>query len=88
MSWSISLVGRDKEKLKEAVRAEQCKDEANNPHSGVPKRVCDFLCSEIDRVRIYQSESKVYGVKIEASGSFHEQGVNETLRIDPLRLIE
>lgn len=88
MSWSINLIGRDKAKLKEAVRAEQCKDEEKNPHSGVPVRVADFICSEIDRVRIYQWEDKVYGLKIEGSGSFHEQGLNETLRIDPVRIIE
>lgn len=88
MSWSISIIGRDKEKLKAAVRAEQCKDEAGNPHSGVPARVADHVCAEIDRVRIYQWEDRVFGLRIEGSGSFHEQGSNESVRVDPIRIVE
>lgn len=88
MSWSIYLVGRDKEKLKAAVRKEQCQDEQNNPHSGVPKRVADHICNEIDRIRIYQTQERVFALKIEGNGSFHEQGGNETLSFTPVRLAE
>lgn len=88
MSWSINIVGRDKAKLKEAVRAEQCKDEANNPHSGVPSRVCDHICSEIDRVRIYEFGGKQFGLVINGSGSFHEQGSNETLQMHATQIVE
>lgn len=88
MSWSINLVGRDKEKLKEAVRAEQCKDEEKNPHSGVPVRVANHICNEIDRVRIYEWEGRKFGLTIVGSGSWHEQGMNETLAINPTRIIE
>lgn len=88
MSWSISKIGRDKEKLKAAVRADQCQDEEKSPHNGVPKRVVDFICSEIDRIRIYEWQNKKYGLNINASGSFHEQGINESVRIDPVQIIE
>jgi hypothetical protein len=88
MSWSLQIIGRDKEKLKEAVREQQCKDEVNAPHSGVPRRVVDFICSEIDRVRIYTYQGRVYGVNLNASGSFHDQGITESIRIDPVQLIE
>lgn len=88
MSWSIHLAGRDKAKLKEAVRAQQCQDEEKNPHNGVPKRVCDFLCSEIDRIRIYEYHGKVFGLMIEGSGSFHESGINESIVIKGVGLVE
>lgn len=88
MSYSIGIIGRDKAKLKEAVRAAQCQDEEKNPHSGVPKRVCDHICNEIDRIRVYEYAGKTYGLKIEGSGSFHEQGISETLKIDPVQIIE
>lgn len=88
MSWSIAIVGRDKAKLKEAVRAEQCKDEANNPHSGVPKRVVDHICAEIDRVRIYEFSGKTFGLQISGSGSFHEQGINETVTMHAVQIVE
>ncbi len=88
MSWHLSIAGRDKAKLKEAVRAEQCKDEEKQPHNGVPKRVCDHICDEIDRVRIYEYSGKTFGVQIQGSGSFSEQGMNETLSISAVRLPE
>lgn len=88
MSWSINLVGRDKEKLKAAVRSEQCKDEAGNPHSGVPKRIADHLCAEIDRVRIYEFNGKTFGLTITGSGSWHEQGSNETLQMHATQIVE
>jgi hypothetical protein len=34
MSYSISVIGRDKEKLKAAIRDQECKDEEKNPHGG------------------------------------------------------
>ena len=88
MSWSIYVVGRNKEKLKEVVRAEQCRDEEKQPHSGAPARVVDYLCKEIDRIRIYEWENKTFGIRIVASGSFHEQGCNESIDIQPTRLVE
>ena len=88
MSWSIQMFGRDKAKLKEAVRGEQCKDEEKNPHSGVPSRVVDHICNEIDRIRIYEWEGRVFGIHINGSGSWHEQGMNETLTINPIRMVE
>lgn len=88
MSWSIQVIGRDKAKLKEAIRAQQCPDEEKSPHNGIPKRVVDHLCSEVDRVRIYEYSGKSYGLDIQGNGSFHEQGSNETLSIKPVQLIE
>ena len=88
MSWSIHKVGRDKEKLKEAVRKEQCKDEVHQPHSGVPKRVCDYICSEIDRIRIYEFAGGKSAIRISAQGSFHEQGSGETVTLDQIHIIE
>lgn len=88
MSYSMILFGRDKEKLKAAIRAQQCQDEEKNPHSGVPVRVADHLCSEIDRVRIYEYAGKSYGLRIEASGSFHEQGCNHTESISSIQIVE
>lgn len=88
MSWSIELIGRDKEKLKAAVRVRQCQDPVGNPHAGVPVRVADHLCNEVDRIRIYQYEGRSYGVRIKAAGSFHEQGSNETCEVQPQELIE
>ncbi|HXN15885.1 MAG TPA: hypothetical protein VN878_05880 [Usitatibacter sp.] len=88
MSWSLQVIGRDKAKVKDAVRAAQCQDEEKNPHSGVPKRVADFVCSEIDRIRIYEYAGRTYGVNVEANGSFHEQGLNEFLKISPVQIVE
>jgi len=88
MSWSIKIVGRDKAKLKEAVRTEQCKDEEKSPHNGVPKRVCDFICSEIDRVRVYEWEGRQFALDVEGNGSFHEQGIAERLEIRSVRVVE
>lgn len=88
MSWGLYIVGRDKEKLKEAIRAKQCQDEEKNPHSGVPSRVVNFLCSEIDRVRIYEYNGRKYAVIIEATGSFHEQGLTEKIDIRNTELVE
>lgn len=88
MSWSIHVVGRDKEKLKEAVRAEQCKDEEKSPHNGVPSRVVKYLCDEIDRIRVYTYQDKVYGIKIDGNGSFHEQGSQEHVEVGQTQLVE
>jgi hypothetical protein len=88
MSWSISLIGRDKEKLKAAIRDKQCKDEEKNPHGGVPRRVADHLCSEVDRCRIYEWDGRKFALKIDGSGSFHEQGSNETITIGNVELVE
>lgn len=88
MSWSMVVIGRDKAKLKEAVRQHQCKDEVSNPHNGVPKHVVDHVCAEIDRVRIYEFADKTYGLHISSSGSFHEQGCSETLSIGAVQLVE
>jgi len=88
MSYSISVIGRDKEKLKAAIRDQECKDEEKNPHGGVPKRVADHLCDEVDRCRIYEYAGKTYGLKIDASGSFHEQGSNHSSTVVPVQLIE
>ena len=87
MSWSIQLVGKDKEKLKAAVRAQQVKDESN-PHSGVPVRVADLICSEIDRVKVYQYQGRTYGMQIKGNGSFHDQGLNEHLEIFTVEITE
>ncbi|MCR4297383.1 MAG: hypothetical protein NUV75_01330 [Gallionella sp.] len=87
MSFSIQVVGKDKAKLKEAIRAQQVKDEAQ-PHNGVPTRVADHLCAEVDRVRIYEYAGRQYGLSIDASGSFHEQGSNESITIKAVLLVE
>jgi hypothetical protein len=88
MSWSISKVGRDKEKLKEAVRKEQCQSEETSPHNGVPKRVVDHICAEIDRIRVYDFNGSKYAIRVEGNGSFHEQGSNESMRLDQIHVIE
>jgi hypothetical protein len=88
MSFSVSLIGRDKTKLKEALREAQCKDEVVNPHGGVPKRVVDHLCAEVDRVRVYEFAGKRFAISISANGSFHEQGSNETITINQVQLVE
>lgn len=88
MSWSLSKVGRDKEKLKEAVRKEQCQDEAKSPHNGVPKRVIDYVCAEIDRIRVYEFNGQKWAIRITAHGSFHEQGSNESVGLDQMHIIE
>ncbi len=88
MSYSITVIGRDKEKLKAAIRAQQVQDPVGNPHSGVPARVADYLCAEVDRVRVYQFEGRVFGLHVEASGSFHEQGSNDASKIYAVQLTE
>lgn len=88
MSWNITVVGRDKEKLKAAVRAQQCQDEEKSPHNGVPVRVVNYLCAEIDRVRIYQYPDRTFGLEIKAWGSFHEQGSSETINVAQVQMIE
>ena len=50
--------------------------------------MADHLCNEVDRVRIYEYAGKSYGIRIEASGSFHEQGSNDLVKIDPVQLVE
>jgi hypothetical protein len=87
MSYSISVIGRDKEKLKAAIRAQQVQD-PQNPHAGVPIWVADHLCSEVDRVRIYQFQDRVYALRVEASGSFHEQGGNDSFKLTQEQLVE
>jgi hypothetical protein len=72
MSWSIQLAGCNKEKVKEAVRATQCSDEVNNPHSGTPKRVVELLCAEVDRIRVYEFAGKRMAIRISAHGSWHD----------------
>lgn len=88
MSWNVRMVGRDKEKLKAAIRAEQCKDEERSPHNGAPSRVVDFLCKEVDRVRVYEWPERKYAIHIEASGSFHEQGVTEHIEVKLTQVVE
>lgn len=88
MSYSITIIGRDKTKLKAAVRAQQCKDEDNAPHNGVPAVVVDRLCAEIDRVRIYDIPGRTFGLKIEASGSFHESGCSHTYNVQQAEVVE
>jgi hypothetical protein len=93
MSYSLNMIGRDKEKLKAAVRAQQCKDEAASPHSGVPGDVADKICSEIDRVRVYQfkdsgGNDRVYAISVSASGSFHDQGCNHSLTMTQMQVVE
>lgn len=88
MSWSFNAVSRNKEKLKEAVRSSQCKDEASNPHSGIPSRTADLLCKEIDRIRINDFAGRVHAIKIDAHGSWHEQAFSETISIGQVQMIE
>lgn len=95
MSWSINITGRDKAKLKAEVRRQQCKDETNNPHSGVPARAADLICSEIDRCRIVDLPTRVEGepgrvgaLVINCHGSWHEQGFTESLNITQIQLVE
>lgn len=88
MSYSFNAVGKDKGKLKDAVRAAQVKDEAASPHSGIPKWVADHLCEEIDRVRILDFNNRQYALSIEANGSFHEQGNNHSMKITNVLLVE
>jgi hypothetical protein len=82
MSYSITIVGRDKAKLKAAVREQQCKDEVNSPHSGVPEWMADRLCGEIDRVRIYEYQGRQYCLEVKANGSWHEQGASHTYSVN------
>lgn len=88
MSWSFYAVSRNKEKLKEAVKQAQCKDEVNNAHSGIPSRTADLMCREIDRIRINDFAGKVHAIKIDARGSWHEQAFQETVSIDQIQMIE
>lgn len=88
MSYSITVIGKDKEKLKAAIRAQQVKDPVGNPHSGVPAWVADRLCAEVDRARLYQYEGRSYGLRVLANGSFHEQGSNDHLEVGPVELVE
>lgn len=88
MSWSFNAVSRDKTKLKAAVREQVCKDETSNPHSGVPSRVVEMLCREVDRIRINDFAGKVHAIRITAHGSWHEQGFSESISIDQIQLIE
>ena len=88
MSYSITIIGKDKAKLKEAIRKAQVQDETNAPHNGVPKRVADHLCNEVDRVRIYEHAGKQSALSINASGSFHEQGSNDSVVITQVQLVE
>lgn len=86
MSYSFQVIGRDKEKLKEAIRASQAHE--SSPHSGTPPWVVDHLCKEVDRCRIYEYAGKRYALSITASGSFHEQGGNDTFNITQVQLVE
>lgn len=88
MSWSITVVGRDKEKLKAAVREKQCQDEEKSPHNGVPKRVCDYICSEIDRIRVYEFNGSKWAIRVDGGGSFHEQGSSERVEMTQIHIIE
>jgi hypothetical protein len=88
MSYNLYLTGRDKAKLKEAVRKEQVEDEEKNPHGGVPKWIADHICDEIDRVRVYEFSGKRFAIDIAASGSFHEQGNNHSLIMKQVQLVE
>jgi hypothetical protein len=88
MSWSVNLAGCNKEKVKEAVRATQCSDEVNNPHSGTPRRVVELLCAEVDRIRVYEFAGKRMAIRISAHGSWHEQSFQESISIDQLQLVE
>jgi len=88
MSYSITVIGRDKEKLKEAIRAQQVKDPAGNPHGGVPAWMADHLCSEVDRTRVYQLEGRTFGLRVNANGSFHEQGGQDHAEVGVVELVE
>jgi hypothetical protein len=87
MSYSISVIGRDKAKLKDAIRAQQTKEGANE-HSGVPPWMADKLCEEVDRVRVYDYAGRAYGLQINANGSWHEQGANHTYSVNNVQMIE
>ena len=88
MSYSITVIGRDKEKLKVALRAQQVKDPVGNPHGGVPERVVNYLCAEVDRARVHQFDGRTFGLHVEASGSFHESGSNDSSKIYVVELVE
>lgn len=81
MSYSIGLVGRDKAKLKAAIREQQTKDPTNNPHSGVPAWMADKLCEEVDRVRVYEYAGHAYAIEVKANGSWHDTGANHTYSV-------
>lgn len=81
MSYSIGIVGRDKAKLKAAIRDQQCKDEANNPHSGVPAWMADRLCEEVERVRVYEYAGRAYAIEVKATGSWHDAGAQHSYSV-------
>jgi hypothetical protein len=81
MSYSIGIVGRDKAKLKAAIREQQCTDEANRPHTGVPVWMADRLCDEVDRARIYEFNGRQMCLEVKANGSFHEGGAHHTYTV-------
>lgn len=88
MSYSITVIGRDKAKLKSAIRAQQVKDPVNSPHSGVPAWVADHLCNEIDRSRIADFGGRTFGLRVQANGSFHEQGSNDHFEVGNIEIVE
>lgn len=88
MSYSITVIGKDKERLKAAIRKQQVQDPEKNPHSGVPLWVADHLCREVDRTRLYQYEGRSFGLRVSASGSFHEQGSNDHFEVGSIELVE
>jgi hypothetical protein len=88
MSYSITVIGRDKAKLKAAIREQQVKDPINAPHSGVPAWVVDHLCSEVDRAKMYDYSGRTYGLWIKANGSFHEQGGNDHFEVQSVQMVD
>jgi hypothetical protein len=86
MSYSIQVVGKDKAKLKAAIKAQEAKPE--NPHSGVPPRMTEHLCNEVDRCRMYDRAGTQYALLIKASGGFHEQGSSDTSEVTQVQLVE
>lgn len=88
MSYSITIIGRDKAKLKAAIRAQQCQDPEKAPHTGVPVWVCDHLCQEVDRCRIYEWQGRTFGLRIHANGSFHDQGGSDHFEVHAVEIVE
>lgn len=87
MSWSHSVVGSDKAKLKQSIRDREVKDDTN-PHSGIPHDIADKLCAEIDRCRIYEYSGKRYGLYVQTSGSWHDQGYQASMDIRMVEVAE
>lgn len=81
MSYSIGIVGRDKAKLKAAIREQQCKDEERAPHNGVPAWMVERLCAEVDKARIYEYNGRLMCLEVKANGSFHDSGANHTYTV-------